>query len=116
MTAPIIITGTTATGRRFVQFWTETAKVAGMTVTQLMAEMNHGAPDVGAYPLLRMNEAIDPAWIDTVLAVFDAFRKGGTITPTHTVAWGYGGGAEFTPVAPVQADDAPLELDIEVTA
>lgn len=116
MSKPIIITGTTDSGRRFVQFWTENAKIAGQQVTHCMAEMNIGAGDVGGWPLLRLNEAIDPAWIDTVLGVFDAFRKGGMITPTHTVSWTFGH-AEFTPVASEPVADEPATLDgIEVDA
>ncbi len=114
MSAPIILTGTTDGGRKFVQFWAENTRVHGVPVGALnVAEMNASPPTVGGFPLLRIHDLIDPAWIDVVLAVFDAFRKGGVITPTHTVAWDFGH-AVFTPIAAAPVTDAPLELDIEV--
>lgn len=91
----IIITGSTDTSHRFVQFWVENVRVRGVAVGALnVAEFNTGE---AAFPLLRIWGECDPETIDAVLAAFAVFRAGNEVPPTHTVNWTFGK-PEFTPI------------------
>lgn len=104
---PIILAGTTETGTRYVQFWTEREKIAGREVAFCRADMNQG--DAYAPQLLSIKHGCPPEWIDRVLAEFAIFRTGGDVAPTHTVAWLHSV-PTFHPIAPVPAESL-FELD-----
>lgn len=113
---PIIIAGTTATPKRYVQFWSEHEKVAGREVTVCLAEMNDGkefAPD-----RLAIRAGCPDEWLPSIWAAFESFRQGGVVTPTHTVEWTFGK-ATFTSLTPIperiEHDDAPL-FELEAVA
>lgn len=99
---PIVIAGRVeATGRRYVQFWTEHAKVAGQTGTLELAEMNDG--EQYAPVRLSIKHGCPDEWIPVVLATFETFRSGGDIAASHTVQWQFGR-PTFTPVKLVRND------------
>lgn len=85
---PIILSGTTETGTRYVQFWTETEKIAGREVAFCRASMHDG--DAYAPDLLRIAHGCPPEWVERILALFPGFFTGGDIRPTHTVTWAFG--------------------------
>ncbi len=87
MSAPIIISGTTGSGTRFVQFWGQ-MKIAGQTSNVCQAEMNLGHEF--APRLLTIAQECPSEWIDTVLATFARFRAGEAIKATHTAQWDWG--------------------------
>lgn len=85
--APIIVSGTTGSGTRFVQFWGE-EKVAGRVAQMCAAEMNLGAEF--APRLLMIAQQCPAEWVPVVLEVFERFRAGEVVEGTHTVAWEFG--------------------------
>lgn len=105
MSAPIIISGTTGGGTRFVQYWAERAKIHGQQLGPICQASMHDGQNY-APRLLDIAQGIEPEWIDRVLADFEVFRRGGQVAPTHTVVWNFGS-AIFTPVEPAP----PAELE-----
>ena len=107
MSVPIILSGTTGTGTRYVQFWTEHAKVAGQTVPFEYAEMNDG--EEFAPVRLSIKHGCPDEWVLVVLATFETFRAGGDIPATHTVLWTFGK-PTFTPVTPEPVEPGLFDL------
>lgn len=99
---PIVLAGTTDTGRRYVQYWTEHDKIAGQDVTRELAEMNDGSEF--APNRLAIRFGCPDEWIPQILTAFDVFRSGGEVTPTHTVYWEFSR-ATFTPIPAVTNGD-----------
>lgn len=95
MSAPMVLSGTTGSGTRFVQFWGE-EKVAGRVAQMCAAEMNLGGEF--APRQLVIAQQCPPEWVPVVLEVFERFRAGETVDATHTVAWKFGK-PTFTAVA-----------------
>ncbi|GAA1915062.1 hypothetical protein GCM10009775_04370 [Microbacterium aoyamense] len=107
MTAPIVLAGTTDSGRRYVQFWTEGERIAGRDVAFCLAEMNL-APEY-APPFLEIQQSCPPDTVDQVLAAFAMFRFGGDVEPTHTVEWAFGK-PTFTPIPTPEPEPGLLAL------
>ena len=105
---PIILAGTTDNGTRYVQFWTETEKIAGREVAFCRADMNQG--DAYAPQLLSIKHGCPSEWIDRVLAEFDTFRAGGEVSPTHTVTWQHSV-PTFHPIAAARDEGILFELE-----
>lgn len=95
MSDPIILSGTTGSGTRYVQFWTDAEKIMGHTVAYCQAEMNDG-PEFTPR-LLVIRGSCPPLWVERVLDVFPGFLTGGEVPATHTVEWSFGV-PTFTPV------------------
>lgn len=110
---PIILSGTTETGRRYVQFWTESEKIAGREVAFCRAEMNDGKEYAPNW--LEIKRECPPAWVERVLALFPAFYTGGEIPATHTVTWHFGI-PTFTPIRETTPSGALFDLLEETKA
>lgn len=93
--SPIILSGTTDSGTRYVQFWTDKEKIAGREVAFCRAEMNDG--EAFAPHRLVITRACPLRWIERVLELFPDFLAGGEIPATHTVTWQYSV-PTFTPI------------------
>lgn len=111
--APIILSGVTGSGTRYVQFWTETEKIAGREVAFCRAEMNDG-PEIAPHRLVITREC-PPLWIERVLALFPGFYTGGDIIPTHTVTWTFSV-PTFTPIPTAEPSGSLLDLLEETPA
>lgn len=88
MTAPIVLTGETSSGNRFVQFWNDRAKIAGQTVTEMVVSMNSSI-EFGR-ERFRIGPGCPDVWVDAAVAAFDEFRAGRIVRATHTVVWEFG--------------------------
>lgn len=112
MSAPIITAGTLDDGRRWVQVWDAEFRVGGKLPAGplCMAWMGDGQN-------FGIEQGCPPEWVDLALGLFDAFRKGGTIVPTHEKTWEFGQ-PTFTPVKgdAKLSENSAVELDIEVNA
>ncbi len=109
--APIIVTGTTDSGMRWAQLWHPEHKIVLSLPASpyCMAWMRSGEGQI-----FGIDGDCPPEWVDIALGMFDAFRKGGTITPTHVQSWKFGQ-PTFAPVVVAPVTDAVLELDLGVT-
>jgi hypothetical protein len=109
---PIILSGTTDSGTRYVQFWTEKEKIAGREVAFCRAEMNDG--ESYAPHRLVITRACPLLWVEKVLAVFPVFLNGAEIPATHTVTWLFSV-PTFTPIER-PAEGGLLDLAHELAA
>lgn len=106
-TEPIILSGTTDTGTRYVQFWTDSERIHGRGVAFCHAEMNDG--EAYAPHWLRIGRDCPKAWVDLILTLFPGFYAGGDIAPTHTVTWKHSV-PTFHPINPEPAGGGLLDL------
>lgn len=104
---PIILAGVTDSGTRYVQFWTESEKIAGRDVAFCRAEMLDG--DAYAPNWLTIKRGCPPAWAEHVLALFPVFFAGGDVQPTHTVTWLHSV-PTFHPITPAPAGGGLFDL------
>jgi hypothetical protein len=106
---PIVLSGTTDAGTRYVQFWDEKAKIVGREAPYCYAAMSDGELNAD---WLRIARDCPLAWVERVLELFPGFLRGVEVPATHTVTWKLGD-PTFHPIErPVEGDLFDL-LDIE---
>lgn len=82
MSAPIIISGTTGSDRRFCQFWGP-YKIAGRSRDECLASMSSSDG-------LEVDSQCPPGWLTPVWEAYTLLVAGGIPVATHTVVWGFG--------------------------
>lgn len=104
---PIVLSGTTDNGTRYVQFWTDSEKILGREVAFCHAEMNDGKGYSAHWLLIKRD--CPAAWVDRVLTLFPVFYAGGDIPATHTVTWHHSV-PTFHPIEPAPVDGGLFDL------